>query len=154
MNHFTRYVLGLAAGCLIPAAAFAQGPGLGGPNPYLRPTTQQIYNPGRMQPMYTSGRVTPLTPAMVNPVYNPGRVAPLTPLTPSVVNPGYNPSQPIGSDWWKIYPWSPYNAYRNPYWYPPYNTNYPYPPNQAYPYPYPYPMPQPYPAPSPWGGRL
>jgi hypothetical protein len=55
-----------------------------------------------------------------------------------------------GSDWWKIYPWSPYNAWKNPYWYPPYNTSYPYPPDQAYPYP-PYPVPPPYPAP-PWGG--
>jgi hypothetical protein len=54
-----------------------------------------------------------------------------------------------GSDWWKTYPWSPYNAWKNPYWYPPYNTNYPYPPDQAYPYP-PYPGPTPYPAP-PWG---
>jgi uncharacterized protein (TIGR03000 family) len=37
-----------------------------------------------------------------------------------------------GQDWWKIYPWSPYNAWRNPYWYPPYNPNYPFPPNEAY----------------------
>jgi uncharacterized protein (TIGR03000 family) len=51
-------------------------------------------------------------------------------------NYGYNHMP--GWDWWRIYPWSPYNAYRNPYWYPPYNTNYPYPPYQAggyYPYP-------------------
>ena len=62
---------------------------------------------------------------------------------------------PIGSDWWKTYPWSPYNAWKNPYWYPPYNTNYPYPPDEAYPYtpytvPSPYPAPRPLPAP-PWG---
>jgi hypothetical protein len=45
----------------------------------------------------------------------------------------YNGVRP-GSDWWRIYPWSPYNAWRNPYWYPPYNKFYPYPPYQAYPY--------------------
>jgi uncharacterized protein (TIGR03000 family) len=48
------------------------------------------------------------------------------------VRPVYNPVHPPGWDWWKIYPWSPYNAWRNPYWYPPYNTNYPYPPYEAY----------------------
>src|SRR5215831_156814 len=51
---------------------------------------------------------------------------------------------PIGGDWWRTYPWSPYNAWKNPYWYPPYNTHYPFPPHQAYPY-YPYPVPLPYP---------
>jgi hypothetical protein len=45
-----------------------------------------------------------------------------------------NPNgRPIGWDWWKTYPWSPYNAWKNPYWYPPYNPNYPFPPDQAYP---------------------
>jgi uncharacterized protein (TIGR03000 family) len=38
-----------------------------------------------------------------------------------------------GQDWWRIYPWSAYNAWRNIYWYPPYNGNYPFPPSQAYP---------------------
>jgi uncharacterized protein (TIGR03000 family) len=37
-----------------------------------------------------------------------------------------------GQDWWRIYPWSAYNAWRNIYWYPPYNTNYPFPPAAAY----------------------
>jgi len=60
--------------------------------------------------------------------------------------------QPIGSDWWRTYPWSPYNAWQNRYWYPPYNKNYPFAPDEAYPYrPYPAPRPYPYPAPSPWG---
>jgi hypothetical protein len=74
-----------------------------------------------------------------------------------IVFPPANGGRPIGGDWWRTYPWSPYNAWRNPYWYPPYNDNYPYPPDQAYPYtpypvPRPYPVPQPYPAPLPWGG--
>lgn len=43
---------------------------------------------------------------------------------------------PPGWDWQRTYPWSPYNAWRNPYWYPPYNGYYPYPPAQAYPYYY------------------
>jgi hypothetical protein len=64
--------------------------------------------------------------------------------------PDYKWNRPIGSDWWRTYPWSRYNAWRNPYWYPPYNANYPFPPDQAYPYPYP--MPQPYPVPIPWDG--
>lgn len=56
---------------------------------------------------------------------------------------------PIGRDWQRTYPWSPYNAWSNPYWYPPYSRSYPYPPYQVYPYTvspvYPYPLPQPYP---------
>jgi uncharacterized protein (TIGR03000 family) len=39
-----------------------------------------------------------------------------------------------GSDWWRIYPWSPYNYGRNPY--NPIILPYPYPP----PYPYPNPV--------------
>jgi uncharacterized protein (TIGR03000 family) len=49
----------------------------------------------------------------------------------------YNRNRMPGWDWWRIYPWSPYNAWRNPYWYPPYNYNYPYPPYQAGGYYYP-----------------
>src|SRR6516164_3893365 len=56
----------------------------------------------------------------------------------------YNRNRMPGWDWWRIYPWSPYNAWRNPYWYPPYNRDYPYPPDAAYPvYPYPVPPPAP-----------
>ena len=78
------------------------------------------------------------------------------PLPLPTVYPPYNPTRPIGGDWWRIYPWSPYNAWRNPYWYPPYNNNYPFPPYRAYPYnpylmPQPYPVPQPVPVPFPWG---
>ncbi len=43
----------------------------------------------------------------------------------------YPPNRMPGWDWWRIYPWSPYNYGRNPY-------------NPAivpYPYPYPYPVP-------------
>jgi hypothetical protein len=68
----------------------------------------------------------------------------------TVVSPSINGSRPIGSDWWRTYPWSPYNAWKNPYWYPPYNTSYPFAPYQAYPYrPY---YPGAYPVPYyPWG---
>jgi hypothetical protein len=76
---------------------------------------------------------------------------PVTPGRP-VVPPAYRPGNTLpdrrlpGSDWWRIYPWSPYNAWRNPYWYPPYNGNYPYPPSAAYPsYLYPVPPPAPLP---------
>src|SRR5262249_45747090 len=51
---------------------------------------------------------------------------------------------PMGRDWQRTYPWSPYNAWSNPYWYPPYTRSSPYPPSQAYPSPippiYPYPL--------------
>jgi uncharacterized protein (TIGR03000 family) len=60
----------------------------------------------------------------------PGRMMP----RPAPVQQHMNPGMMPGQDWWKIYPWSAYNAWRNPYWYPPYNTNYPFAPNQAYPY--------------------
>lgn len=61
------------------------------------------------------------------------------------VNYGFHPNNAAahhmpGWDWWRTYPWSPYNAWRNPYWYPPYNNNYPYAPYEAnmgnYTYPY------------------
>jgi hypothetical protein len=95
----------------------------------------------------------PAAPGRPNP--QPALSNALRPSQPKV-NPQYNGARPIGGDWWRTYPWSPYNAWRNPYWYPPYNTNYPYPPDQAYPlYPYPvrppYPTPLPYPVPLPWG---
>jgi len=64
------------------------------------------------------------------------------PFRPFVYRPAYRPAYPIrpvytpnrmpGWDWWRTYPWSPYNAWRNPYWYPPYNNNYPYAPYEAY----------------------
>lgn len=43
---------------------------------------------------------------------------PATPAYRPVVNPVNN--RMPGWDWWRTYPWSPYNAYRNPYWYYPY----------------------------------
>jgi len=117
-----RYILGLAAGCLILAAASAQPVSAAPPAAFQRPNVRPAY----VQPN-------------------------LYPVSRPSVNPQYNGTRPIGGDWWRTYPWSPYNAYQNPYWYPPYNNNYPYPPNQAYPY-NPYPVPQPWPAPTPWGG--
>lgn len=53
----------------------------------------------------------------------------------------YNNNHMPGWDWWRTYPWSPYNAWRNPYWYPPYNYNYPYPPYESYSNSYVYPYP-------------
>ena len=101
----------------------------------------------------------------------PATAAPQTRANlPKVVIPGSNPAtlpsstskyfpqppntRPIGGDWWRTYPWSPYKAWKNPYWYPPYNPNYPYPPDQAYPYPYPYPPVPPVPPLPPWGSGI
>jgi uncharacterized protein (TIGR03000 family) len=57
--------------------------------------------------------------------------------TPAGMRPAVSPNRGMqmrpGQDWWRIYPWSAYNAWRNAYWYPPYNTSYPFPPSQAYP---------------------
>jgi hypothetical protein len=71
------------------------------------------------QPASAAWPVTPYRPAVVT-ASVPGVTLPVT-------------RQP-GWDWYRTYPWSPYNAWRNPYWYPPYNPNYPYLPGQAYPY--------------------
>jgi hypothetical protein len=59
------------------------------------------------------------------------------------VNPSIGATRPIGSDWWRTYPYSSYNSWRNPYWYQPYNGYYPVAPVQVLPY---------YPAPFPVGG--
>ena len=127
MSRCMCNILGLAVGSLILVAASAQPAHAAQPGAPFRPGVP-------------SAQVRP------NPL----------PLTRPTVAPQYHGTPPIGGDWWRIYPWSPYNAWKNPYWYPPYNTNYPYPPDQAYPYnPYPYnpyPAPQPLPPPLPWGG--
>jgi hypothetical protein len=141
MSHGMRNILGLAAGCLILVAASAQ--------PASAAQYGAPYRPGA-----SSARVRPNPPPLTRPtVYPPYHGT----------RPTYNGTRPIGSDWWRIYPWSPYNAWKNPYWYLPYNNNYPFPPDGAYPYdpylvPRPYPVlppipaPPPVPAPSPWGG--
>jgi hypothetical protein len=119
-----RWILGLAAAGLIVMAASAR--------PAAAAPPARVYRPN-VSPAYAANSFRG---------------------NPWQARPHDNGMAPIGSDWWKIYPWSPYNAWKNPYWYPPYNTNYPYPPDQAYPYT-PYPAP-PYPAPPlpapPWGG--
>jgi hypothetical protein len=103
MRLFMQQILGLAAGCLVMVTGFAQ--------------------PAQAAPPVVPGR-----PA-VAPSYTPAR-----PAVQPTVYPQYNGgSRPIGWDWWRTYPWSPYNAWQNRYWYPPYNTNYPYAPDQAYP---------------------
>jgi uncharacterized protein (TIGR03000 family) len=53
---------------------------------------------------------------------------PLRPATPPM-RPDIDPNRMPGWDWWRIYPWSPYNYGRNPY----------NPIIIPYPYPYPYP---------------
>ena len=111
----TRHVLGWATGALLLIAASAQ-------------------------PAPAAGPVTPGRP-VVPPAYRPVNTVPeRRPAADLAHRNGRLP----GSDWWRIYPWSPYNAWRNPYWYPPYNRDYPYPPDAAYPvYPYPVPPPAP-----------
>ena len=77
----------------------------------------------------------------VQPAYGPANALPERRPAPDPSNRG---GRMPGWDWWRTYPWSPYNAWKNPYWYPPYNRNYPYPPGAAYPvYPYPVPSPAP-----------
>ena len=115
MSHCMQNILGLAAGSLILVAASAQ-------------PARAAQHGAPVRPGVPSAQVRP------NPL----------PLTRLTVTPQYNGTRPIGWDWWRIYPWSPYNAWKNPYWYPPYNYNYPYPPDAAYPvYPYPVPWPAP-----------
>jgi hypothetical protein len=113
-------LLGLAAGGLVMVTAFAQ------PAQAAPPTVL----PGRpnVVPSYPA---RPANQVIVYPQYNGGS------------------SRPIGWDWWRTYPYSSYNAWRNSYWYPPYNYNYPYAPYEAYPY-YP-PVPPIPPVPQPWG---
>jgi hypothetical protein len=124
MTHRMPWILGLAAAVLIVVAASARPAAAAPPIGVYRPAVSPTY-------------------------YAPNSFRP----NQWQARPHDNGVMP-GSDWWKIYPWSPYNAWKNPYWYPPYNTNYPYPPDQAYPY-NPYPTPQPYPLPpmppAPWG---
>src|SRR5262245_46880554 len=108
MSHRMRNILEVAAGSLILVAASVQ------------PARAAQYG------------------APVRPGAPPAQVRPTPlPLTPPKAAPQYNGTRPIGGDWWRISPWSPYNAWMNPYWYPPYNNNYPFAPDGAYP-PYPY----------------
>ena len=128
MSHYMRNILGLAAGGLILVAASAQPARAAQPGAPFRPGVP-------------SAQVRP------NPL----------PQTRPTVAPQYRGTPPIGGDWWRIYPWSPYNAWKNPYWYPPYNKNYPFPPDGAYPQPpylapRPSRVPQPVPVPLPGGG--
>jgi hypothetical protein len=122
MRFFTNQLLGLVAGSLVMVTAAAQ-------------------------PAQAAPPVVPSRPNVV-PSYTPARSA-----SQVIVYPQYNggSNRPIGWDWWRTYPYSNYNAWRNSYWYPPYNYNYPYAPYEAYPY-YPVPpVPQPAPIPQPWG---
>src|SRR5262245_13707627 len=146
MSHCMRNILGLAAGSLILVAASAlpaRAAQYGAPRPPApspRPTVPA-------QPVRPAPYGAPVRPGVFSAQVRPNP----QPLTRPMVYPQSNGTRPIGGDWWRIYPWSPYNAWQNPYWYPPYNPNYPFPPDGAYPY-NPYLVPQPYPVPFPWGG--
>src|SRR5262249_8108521 len=137
MSHYMRNILGLAAVSLILVAASAQPARADRhgvprpPNPSPRPTVPA-------QPARPALHGAPLRPGVFSAQVRPNP----HPLTRPTVHPQYNGTRPIGWDWWRIYPWSPYNAWKNSYWYPPYNTNYPFPPDGAYPY-NPYLVPQP-----------
>jgi hypothetical protein len=98
------------------------------------------------QPASASPPARPYQPTVPSTVVRPNMPS------ESKVFPPHHGTRPIGWDWWRTYPWSPYNAWKNPYWYPPYNPNYPYPPNQVYPPYYPNPVIQPVPGRLPWGG--
>jgi hypothetical protein len=93
-------------------------------------------------------------PAQAAPPVVPNRpyVVPTTrPVNRPAVYPQYNgANRPIGWDWWRTYPYSQYNAWRNPYWYPTYNIYYPYTAVQTYPYYFYPPVPQPAPIPQPY----
>jgi hypothetical protein len=44
------------------------------------------------------------------------------PIRPPIYRPNFPPNRMPGWDWWRIYPWSPYDYGRKPYnpaWYPP-----------------------------------
>ena len=115
MTSTTPHILGWAAGGLLLIAASAQPASAAWPAAPDRPSVSPTYRPANTLP----GRRPPTYP------------------------PNHETRMP-GSDWWRTYPWSPYNAWKNPYWYPPYNRNYPYPPDAAYPvFPYPVPSPAP-----------
>ena len=117
MISSTRHVLGLAAGGLLLIAASAQ---LASAAPPVAPNRTRV-----------------------QPAYGPANTLPQRRPAPDPSNRG---DRMPGWDWWRTYPWSPYNAWKNPYWYPPYNGNYPYPPDAAYPY-NPYPVSPPVPLP-------
>ena len=119
MSFGTRHVLGLAACGLLLIAASAQPAAAAGPAAPGRPAAPAAAWPGNLSPA----------------------------LRPPADLTNHNGRMPPGWDWWRTYPWSPYNAWRNPYWYPPYNPSYPFPPDQAYP-DYSYPVP-PVPPPPP-----
>jgi hypothetical protein len=89
--------------------AFTCALGLGLPHP----ATAGGYRPIRpVRPIVPSQPIRP-----IQPVVPPQPIRPVGPVVPSPM-PGW--------DWWRIYPWSPYNYGRNPY-------------NPIiYPYPYPY----------------
>ena len=139
MTFTTHNVLGWTGGALLLIAASAQPAAAGWPVTPNRPTVPPAYRPATPLPQRP-----PTTP----PAYRPANPLPQRPPTVDLT---IHRNRMPGSDWWRIYPWSPYNAWNNRYWYPPYNPNYPYPPDEAYPY-YPYPVPPPTPLPFPGGG--
>lgn len=84
------------------------------------------YNPAGSRPISRPVVNVPVNRPVNNlPINSVNRINPNR-INPNRINPNrINPNHPPGWDWWRIYPWSPYNAWRNPYWYPPYNWYYP-----------------------------
>ena len=141
MIRTIRYTSWVTAACVALLVASATPVFASPPHASFRPTMPTVNLPTvRMPTIQTPTMRTPTMPTTTQSALNQS----------ALNHSAHYGSQPIGRDWWRIYPWSPYNAWRNPYWYPPYNNYYPFPPRPAYPYPYP--MPQPYPTPLPWGG--
>lgn len=133
MSCFNCYLMTSAAGVLVLMASTVQ------PASAVQPFQPRT-------PTFVTPSVRPIQP------YNPNFNTPN--IIPGIQN-GINWNRntgPIGGDWRRTYPWSDYNAWKNPYWYPPHNNNYPFPPDQANPY-VPYPMP-PYPQPDSFDGGI
>jgi hypothetical protein len=134
MQLFIRPILGLAAGGLVMVMAAQPAQAAPPARPNVAPA---VVRPATIVP----ATVRPAAQPYVYPQYNGS----------SLFNGG---SRPIGWDWWRTYPYSNYNAWRNSYWYLPYNANYLYSPSQAYPYYNPAllpPVPELPPIPQPWG---
>jgi hypothetical protein len=137
MGFCKSYMLGLAACGLLLVAATAQPASAGGPALPGRPavpTVQPAPRPASTLPALRPPVQPPAStlPALRPPVQPPASTLPA--LRPPIDPTNRVRPMPPGWDWWRTYPYSSYNAWRNSYWYPPYNPYYPFPPDDAYPY--------------------
>jgi hypothetical protein len=126
MRFFMNQLLGLVAGGLVMVTGFAQAAQPVVPvRPAIVPNQPKINFQPMNQPKIN---FQPVNQPKVNVQYNVG-------------------SRPIGWDWWRTYPYSQYNLWRNSYWD---ATYYPYAPVQMYPYYIVPSVPQPIPIPEPF----